>query len=212
MINRKTLAAVIPFLLTILLAIPTVAFAASSVSVWYSTSSDVQYTPYDGSYYIRSDSTNSTFNQQFRAAVTHAAAQWNSVLPIGVKETSFNYALNYIYGGTRDQLVLHFPSLGTKYAGLTITPPEKVVGTVTYNGATKTVKATKIGSKMCVVEFSGKTANGYKNTATHEMGHLFGWKGHSPVSTDIMFEKESEKTTLTSRDKAHLKQIYNLFY
>ena len=83
---------------------------------------------------------------------------------------------------------------------------------VNYNGSSKTVYTLQTGCKMCVVEISGRTENAYKNTAIHEMGHLFGWNGHSSNSSDIMYGYATEITTLTTRDKTHLKQIYTLFY
>lgn len=64
---------------------------------------------------------------------------------------------------------------------------------------------------MCVVEISEKTSAGYKNTAIHEMGHLFGWNGHSSKSTDVMYKYASEITSLQKDEKTHLKQIYTLF-
>ena len=64
---------------------------------------------------------------------------------------------------------------------------------------------------MCFVQKNGRTANGYTKTALHEMGHLFGWGGHSSSTQDVMYGKSSEITSLTLRDKNHLKQIYTMF-
>jgi predicted Zn-dependent protease len=190
----------------------TTAFAAASVSVWYSDKDYVSYTPYDGSYYIYILSSNSSFSTSFRNAVSRANAQWNAVLPIGVSETSFNYALNYVYGGTRNQLIDSFPDLSSSNSGLTYPYRTGESVTVQYNGSSKTVYTLQAGCKMCVVEISGRTDDGYKKTAIHEMGHLFGWNGHSSNSSDIMYGSASEITSLTTRDKTHLKQIYTLFY
>lgn len=66
--------------------------------------------------------------------------------------------------------------------------------------------------QMCIVKKSEHTANNYKTIAIHEMGHLFGWKGHSTNSSDVMYEAISSAITLTNRDKNHLKQIYDLYY
>lgn len=191
----------------------TPAFAASSVSVWYSDKDYVSYTPYDGSYYVYNLSSSSSFSTSFRSAVSRASAQWNAVLPISVSETSFNYALNYVYGGTRSKLIEYFPDLSSSSSGLTYPYKNENIKPVTvkYNGSSKKVYTLLAGCKMCVVEVSGRTAAGYKKTAIHEMGHLFGWNGHSSKSTDIMYGYSSEITSLTARDKAHLKQIYTLF-
>ena len=208
--KRRILSAVLFVFFALSLATP--ALATTTINFWYSDKTSVYYTPYDGSYYIYNLSTDSTFGTYFQAAVSHAATQWNAVLPFSVSETSFNYALNYVYGGTRSQLLDAFPDLPTSVTGRTRTVPSGESTTMTYMGSPRTVSALQAGSRMCVVEISGRTANGYKNTATHEMGHLFGWYGHSPLETDIMYDIATEITTLTSRDKTHLKQIYDLFY
>lgn len=210
MIRRRILS--VAFSVLFMLSLTTPALATTTINFWYSDETSVKYTPYDGSYYVYNLSTDSTFGTYFRAAVSHAAAQWSAVLPIGVSETSFNYALNYVYGGTRSQLLDTFPDLSTDFSGLTYTLPSGQSTTITYMGSPRTVSALQAGNRMCIVEISGRTANGYKKTATHEMGHLFGWDGHSPLETDVMYGTASEITSLTSRDKTHLKQIYDLFY
>ena len=190
----------------------TTALAASSVSVWYSDKDYVSYTPYDGSYYIYNLSSNSSFGTSFQTAVNSARSQWNSVLPIIVSETSFNNALSYVYGGTRSQLIDSFPDLASTNTGLTYPYRTGESVNVSYNGSSKTVYTLQTGCKMCVVEISGRTQNAYTKTAIHEMGHLFGWNGHSSNSADVMYGESSEITSLTTRDKTHLKQIYTLFY
>lgn len=63
---------------------------------------------------------------------------------------------------------------------------------------------------MGIVKRSDGTLAKYKNTATHELGHLLGWAGHSSKNTDIMYAQENgvtTLTTLTTRDKKHIKQI-----
>ncbi len=144
--------------------------------------------------------------------MSNANVEWNSVLPIGITETSFNYALNYVYGGTRDQLLTIFPSLSTTTTGMTVNTYKNTITTITYSGTYKYVRELVPGNKMCVVERTGTTANQYKNTATHEMGHLFGWNGHSNFSTDIMYYYQGNIINLTERDKTHIKQIYDLMY
>jgi predicted Zn-dependent protease len=58
---------------------------------------------------------------------------------------------------------------------------------------------------------STSTNNNYKNTAMHEMGHIFGWSGHSSNSTHVMYGTVSAVTSLAEADKNHVKQVYNLF-
>lgn len=201
------------FVVTVfILSVPVTAMAAQSLSCWYADVNYVAYTPYDGSYYVYDYSTDSTFKSWFKSAVLKASSQWNSTLPISVGETSFNYAVNYVFGGELTQLKKSFPALEESMTGLTdyLTDTGKGVR-VTYNGSSKTVYPLKAGCKMCIVQKNGRTANGYTKTALHEMGHLFGWGGHSSSTQDVMYGKSSEITSLTLRDKNHLKQIYTMF-
>lgn len=201
------------FCIALSLMLITPAFAATpSVSVWYSDVNLAYYNPNDGTYYVYELSSNSSFNSNYRAAVSHAAAQWNPVLPISVTQTSVYSALNSIFGGTRSQLLDRFPSLPTNATGITIAKPAPGSTTVSYNGSLRYVYEIAGGGSVGIVEKNGRTATDYKNTATHEMGHLFGWKGHSSGNADVMYATATRITTLTVRDKAHLKQIYTLFY
>ena len=44
---------------------------------------------------------------------------------------------------------------------------------------------------------------------THELGHAFGWYGHSGIIGDMMQGAGNTSLTLTSRDINHVKQIYD---
>lgn len=185
-------------------------FAATSVSYWYSDANRVSYVA-DASYHIYNLSSDSTFNSKVNSAVSYAAEKWSSVLPVSIFSASVNYAINDIYSGTKTQLIELFPMLTDNMNGVTRND-STYKADVKYNGVTKKVYKISSGSKMAIVKRSDGTLAKYKNTATHEMGHLLGWVGHSSKSTDIMYAQENGITTLTTRDKNHIKQIYNLFY
>lgn len=188
-------------------------FAATKLSYWEADKDYVAYTPYDGSFYVYNLSSNSSFGSSFRTAINNAVTQWNKALPISVSETSVNYALSSIYGGSLNQLLPYFPDLTSNAAGITYAGVvESSVIEVTYNNTDKEVYKLYAAGEMAVVEETGTTATEYKNTTLHEMGHLWGWKGHSSNSSDIMYEERTNGTTLSTRDKRHLKQIYDLFY
>lgn len=188
------------------------AAAAQSVRYWYSDADTVSYNPYDGSYYIYNFSSDDEFTSVFRNAVSSARSQWNSILPISISETSIYYALNSVYGGTRSQLLSSFPTLSPTSTGLTLSYDTGKLTDVTYGGSTKGVYTLQAGNRMCVVQMNGRSDKGYENTAIHEMGHLWGWDGHSLNASDVMYPTASEIVTLTSRDKNHLTQIYDMFY
>lgn len=198
--------------LILVLGITISAAAAQSVSYWYSDADNVRYNPYDGSYYIYNFSSNDEFTSYFRDGVSSARSQWDSILPISISETSIYYALNSVYGGTTSQLQSSFPELSSALTGLTYAIPNGEPTYVTYGGNTKSVYKLQAGNRMCVVQRNDRTAKGYKNTAVHEMGHLWGWRGHSLNANDVMYATASEIVTLTSRDKNHLTQIYDMFY
>jgi predicted Zn-dependent protease len=145
----------------------------------------------------------------FASYVSHAMSQWRTagISSDGVDEKS-DANIN-IYGGTYNTLKAMEPSLSSSNTGLTVYD-----GTLTYEGdwqyGTSLKKSYKIGSpvNVYIVQIDGKTSNGYKKTTTHEFGHALGWRGHSSNSNDVMYGTASEVTTLTSRDKNHLVQIY----
>ena len=184
------------------------------VNYWSSNINRVFYTPYNGSYYIFDYCTNNMVRNYFLDGIASARDQWNAVLPVGIKETSYNRALNYIYGGTYAKLADIFPDLTPDLAGITtLSPNFSETEYVEYiDGELMDVNTLSVPGKMCVVEKSNILKSGYINTALHEMGHLFGWDGHSPKSNQVMYRDRNYITELTPSDKNHLKQIYDIFY
>ena len=154
-------------------------------------------------------SDNSITPADFSSYVTHAQNQWKAagINSIGANELSGSSIR--IYGGTYDTLKVMEPTLKTSNSGLAM-----YSGGTTLEGEWKYGTTLKSGYKIkspvnvYIVQKSGKTPNGYKKTTTHELGHTLGWRGHSTDSKDIMYGTASEVTSLTSRDKNHLIQIY----
>lgn len=208
---KRVYVALLVCTLSVLLTVP--ALAATQLTCWYSNIDEVAYTPYDGSFCTYQLCTDSAFITKFTNALSNASAQWNVVLPISVGERSESYALNSVYGGTLSQLQSRFPTLTYGAGGLTYTDGT-VVDKAKYNGSTKKIVKLDVGGKLCIVHYEngGLSANVYKTVATHEMGHLLGWKGHSTNTADVLYESATEKYTLTARDKNHLKQVYTLYY
>ena len=139
--------------------------------------------------------------------VGHAVSQWNGAGMNSAKAYNKSSADIKIYGGTYETLKIMEPSLTSSNTGLTDWTGETYIGEYYYNGhEIGTYQPT--GANVYIVQKSGKTDNGYKNTTTHELGHAFGWYGHTSYSSDVMYAYATEITILTSRDKNHLMQIY----
>jgi len=154
-----------------------------------------------------SDSSMTTSN--FSSYVSHAQSQWNSA---GVSSTGANELSGSqirIYGGTYDTLKAAQPKLDKTDAGLAVfTGGQTLEGEWKYGTSYKDGYKIKAPVNVYIVQQSGKTTNGYKKTTTHELGHALGWRGHSSNAKDIMYGVSSEVTSLTTRDKNHLKQVY----
>lgn len=145
----------------------------------------------------------------FLGGMDHAASQWNNALGIYVSPgaTSYYYDSPIVYyGGTQDEILLYTNwMIGTSKNGYTETAVS-YVDTLTYM-STSIIKYYVTGATGFIVD-KGRTANQYKKTCTHELGHALGWNGHSGYNSDIMHGSGSSITTLTYRDKNHLSQVY----
>lgn len=213
MTTRKTFVSLILALcLCFAMAVPVFAVDKQNISYWYSDETKVKFNPYDGSYSIYNYSNDSNFSSHFYSAIANATNQWNNVLPLGIYEASVNYSLNRIYGGEREQLKEAFPNLKSWEDGKTLSHAGEQYATVSWNSKDRYVYRMGPGSRMCIVDMDGVTANSCKTTALHEMGHLYGWHGHSTDPNSVMYYASENKTVLTASDKNHLKQIYDLFY
>lgn len=198
--------------MALLQVVVTNAYALDKLVYWSSNTTYVGYTPKSigGSYYTTCYS--DSFTTNFNSACSNAREEWSRVLPLSINSTSYNYATNYISGGTYTQLKKYFPDLKDTNSGLTEGRNYLASNVILPDGKTGSVWKYSAGGRCCIVEYSGATISNYKKTALHEMGHLFGWEGHSSSSRDVMYSGSSSVTSLTLRDANHLRQIYDLFY
>ncbi len=183
--------------------------AAGVISYWNSDAGSIGYQPTQVRYY--SNKINSSFTE-YNLAVSHAYTQWTNALPmISMTSASQANANTFFYGGTYSQLLTYFPDLTSDAAGQTAYRREYETN-VRYQSSTMDVYSMYTNSKCCLVLRNGGIEAEYLKTMAHEVGHSLGWFGHSSNSSDVMYYYTTSNKFLTTRDKQHLRQIYDLFY
>lgn len=202
---------IISIMFILLLLITTVSAAdLGTLSYWYATytgASTSKIGRWTSTPYVWSAPMDSTFTSaDFASYVDHALMQWDSA---GISTYGVDNELDAplrIYGGSLATLQGLDPAFPSASAGRTVTAAIQE-GTWTYQGTTKTGYEI-VEADVYIRSVSGKTTSGYKNTTTHELGHSLGWLGESTNTSDVMYYTESSVTTLTTRDKSHLTQVY----
>ena len=112
-----------------------------------------------------------------------------------------------VFGGTRAQIYAYNgQTIESDEVGLTV-GKMKMYAYLDYNGITKKLNKLSGTQKAYIVD-DNRTLNQYKHTATHELGHALGWKGHSPNSADVMYAYSNGIISLTNRDKKQILQFY----
>lgn len=148
--------------------------------------------------------------------LTYAQDQW-SIMEMTSTYTIFESADIKIFGGTPDEVKEFMP--GFDQTGVTDpnalklgkTLPENVPS---YEGTfchipTSSYKECSTITKMniAVVYSPHFNDNNYKTVLTHELGHGFGWVGHSSVSNHIMQANPGSIMTINNNEAKHLRQI-----
>lgn len=212
--KRMLLCSVLVLVLLSTIIVPaSAAYSVGNVYAWYSDTNSVGYAKVGGSYAVSSQSNNAGFTRDFLNSVTYAGAKWNYTLPISIGETSANYAINHIYGGTRSQMKKIITDIPATAVGATHPYSNSATEFVKYGSISKFIYP-YTGGKVCIIHEPGYSLQRYQEIALHEMGHMLGWKGHSPTKSDVMYAslQNSPKTTLTDRDVKQLTQIYKIYY
>lgn len=201
-------------LIPLILALSIITFAGvnavavnpPNISVWYS---DADYASFvSGSAPIREILLDNTLGKGHDAFLT-AVRQWDATLPIDVVSDLALPSRFDMYLGKRSQLVAYEPDLlNTSKTGLAVHKNGKVATTL-YNGRLKTINEVYSGTAYVVTD--DRLPKAINKTALHELGHVIGWGGHSPVSTDVMYSQASSNDVLSYRDKYHLRNIYYNF-
>lgn len=166
-----------------------------TLSYWYSDSSSIGYWTVPRKIYLSySESSAGT-------AAKNAATQWTNP---GVSSSFVTSGSNMTFAcypySTCVQLE---PSIPTSAAGYT-TSYTSYVGDFEYGSTYK--RGYEVSGAFCYL-ITDTSAN-YVGDCAHELGHAFGWMGHSTSSSDIMYAYANSPTNLTTRDKNHLNQVY----
>lgn len=181
---------------------------AANLTYWYNVEDDT--IGYDPVRYIYRYNYDGFTNDESLNYANYAKQQWydNGNGPYSYLVSSINDASIKLYTGSYDTLVEYEPALYYKAAST------HVIGVLDgyhyYNGVKK-YNYRITGSTIYIPKRTLKTDSYYKFTFTHELGHAFGWLGHSGTKSHVMYETYSvlsSPVTLTSADKNHLFQNY----
>jgi len=200
--KRKLSSIVLCVIFVITFAMPVFATELGTLSYWYSNDNKIKRWSSTPDVFTFDLSGNFT---DFSTYSSHARSQWSSA---GVSTNSVDSTIGAeidFLGGTYNDLTTYFDSLSSSDTGITRTT-YSYEGEWTYSGTDK--DGYVLSYAICGIVDKGRTADQYKNTCMHELGHALGWSGHSSNSSDVMYAYATTITSLTSRDKNHLNQVY----
>ena len=192
------------------ISVPVFATELGTLSYWYSNDTIIgRWDPSLSAITVYKQKLNSNASFNFLDAISTACLNWDDVIGKQIssgQSSSFSSAPIRYFGGTLSEVnemgILTVPS---SYNGLTAVYAYDE-GTWTYGGSTKTGK--RVVQAIGAIIDWGHTANQYRNTCSHELGHALGWYGHSSSSYDVMYPNGTSITSLSNSDKNHLSQVY----
>lgn len=207
-------------ILLLLVALSTVFTAAAyalNVSVWYADidggADAVMYQPSSQRYYsCLALTTNITVNQTIIDYIYDAAAAWRTELGITLtaSSSSANSRNAYVvYYGTEEDIKEFYNGFHDGDPGYTHMSDTENVGTVTYQGTGKNVY--EFRETVSIYINTDYDSDYWEVAVAHETGHALGWYGHNGSRRSMLMydEPASSITSPTSRDIAHLSQIYD---
>lgn len=142
--------------------------------------------------------------------VEYAINQWSNTLGVNISITSTKSLADIeVYGGTVEDLQEHLKDEDKSMSGhdaLTYYY-DGYSGYYKNDGLVK-LELSYTSATVCIKYYSEQTETKYKSACVHELGHAFGFIGHSDSSVDVMHKSNVGNYTLTSYDKNHLSQLY----
>ena len=198
-----------------------------NISYWYSDASSIGYwqTVPNVYYCLLSGTT------YFNTAMSNGTSKWRNKLGIPVYSISTdNDELEFLntnqiqfYQGSDEELIElgifyisdieNHNNLGlTTYNPLGFYMPAIRVHSLllTRNNTTTSYNCYAIQRARGFIRDFGSNTTKYNSVCAHEIGHALGWWGHSSDRSDVMYSPYQGVTSLTDRDKYHLKQVYDL--
>lgn len=173
-------------------------FAAAiigTLTYWYSDGSSIGYWTTARKINLNADSSAST------TAAQNAATQWTNA---GISSSWVASGQNIVmFSYPYATCVQLNSSISTEDAGFTVTY-QSYVGDFDYNSTYKRGYEIVLANVYVITDASTNFIGG----SAHELGHAFGWQGHSSNSSDVMYPYNNTPTTLTTRDKNQLNQVY----
>lgn len=187
------------------------AYAVTEIDYWYATvDNEDQFYRYGTMPSVWFNTYDGVFSQAtFSSNVSHARTQWSNA---GLRTTSTNSQTDasvQYYGGNFSTMVIIDDQIRPGiHVGRTSRP------SVAWEDIYKVGNSRKEGyrvylSKVVIIKYDGfGESTTYRNTILHEMGHVFGWVGHSADKNDVMQATSTTLQSLTNRDKIHVTQVY----
>ena len=174
---------------------------------------------------IKLNASSVPFSGYFVNGVLNGCDEWDNALDtLTTVNTFFSSTATFnVYGGTESELC------GTGYFSLFDFPNNNITGVTKFDSIASwgmfqyyvsgsyvdKTAVEHLGVTVGIVEktYTEGYLNKIRNTCLHELGHAFGWHGHSSVSADVMHPNVSTTYTLTNNDRNHLRQVYkDLWY